>query len=192
MIERRSVMTYVGLMLMLIGSCGPAAAQDKVDVSVDYQVQHLFASGQTSENFPFGLNVDVAGRIAHNVSAVGQLDWSHKSESESTGGVTVTLNENRTTYAGGIRLSSVVNENVTPFLQALFGMHRVSASESAAGLGAQNAAITDPMLQVGGGVALAFSERIGAVAQFDYRRIFPQGGGLNSIRGVFGIRIMAR
>ena len=46
--------------------------------------------------------------------------------------------------------------------------------------------------QFGGGVAFPLTERLMGVGQFDYRRIFFEGGGSNSIRFVAGVRVALR
>ena len=180
-------LTLLGATLALVGLASPVAAQDRVDVDIEYQVQRLFASGD-GFNLPLGLNVDVAGRIAGHVSAVGQVDWSRKSESASVPGASASADLNLTTFGGGIRWGSTATPSVAPFLQALLGATRVGASASVTGLGEFSAATTNTMVQIGGGIAFPFSEHVGGVAQFDYRRIFDEGGGVNSIRGAFGIR----
>jgi hypothetical protein len=165
----------------------PAVAQGKVDVGIEYQVQRLFASGD-GVNLPIGFNFDVAGRVARHVSTVAQVDWSRKSQSVSFGGVSASASVNVTTFGGGIRLNAAANPTVMPFVHVLLGATHVSGSASVTGLGEFSAATTDTMVQVGGGVGFPLSGHVGAVGQFDYRRIFAEGEGVNSIRGVFGIR----
>jgi hypothetical protein len=173
--------------ILLVGVASPAVAQGKVDVGIEYQVQRLFASGD-GLNLPLGFNFDVAGKVARHVSAVAQVDWSRKSESASAFGASASASVNATTFGGGIRWSSAVNPHFMPFLQALLGATHVSASASVTGLGEFSTATTDTMVQVGGGVGFPLSGHVGGVGQFDYRRIFAEGEGVNSIRGVFGIR----
>ena len=190
----RSIWTgMLAAFVALVAAAAPAAAQDKVVVGIEYQVQRLFAQGDGT-NLPVGLNFDVAGRIARNLSAVAQVDWSRKSESVSAPGIAAEATVNVTTFGGGIRWSSHANPSVTPFLEGLVGATRVSGSASAAGLGEFSASTTEAMTQVGGGVGFPFSGsgKVGGVAQFDYRRIFAEGEGVNSIRGVFGIRFMMK
>ena len=174
--------------LSLVGLAAPAAAQNNTDVGIGYQFQRISAEGE-SLNFPAGFNVDVAGKILPNLSLVGQVDWSRKSASASAFGITAEGSVNLTTFGGGIRWSSTTNPNITPFVQGLVGATHGSGSASIAGEELINASGTDAMIQVGGGVAFPSSKRIGAVAQFDYRRVFEEGGGGNLVRFVFGIRI---
>jgi len=173
--------------LVFVGLASPAVAQGKVDVGIEYQVQRLFASGD-GFNLPLGFNVDVAGKVAGHVSAIAQVDWSRKSQSAIFGDVSASGSVSATTFGGGIRWSTAANPNVMPFLHALLGATHVSASASLTGFGEFSATTTDTMVQVGGGVGFPLSGHVGGVGQFDYRRIFAEGEGVNSIRGVFGIR----
>ena len=174
--------------LSLVGLAAPAAAQNKADVDIGYQFQRLSFEGD-SLNLPAGFNVDVAGKILRNLSLVGQVDWSRRSVSESAFGITAKGSVNLTTFGGGIRWSSTANPNITPFVQGLVGASHGSVSASIAGEELFSESGTNAMVQVGGGVAFPSAKRVGAVAQFDYRRIFEEGGGGNAIRFVFGIRI---
>jgi hypothetical protein len=165
------------------------AGQNRADIGMAYQAQGLYWDDD-SESMPVGLNFDVAGKIARHLSAVGQVDWSHTSESLSANGLFYERAANFTTFGGGIRWSTTANSNVTPFLQGLFGATHHQVSSSVPGEGEFSSALTYAMVQVGGGVAFPLSGHLGGVAQFDYRRIFATDQGVDSIRGVFGIRWM--
>jgi hypothetical protein len=83
-----------------------------------------------------------------------------------------------------------------PFVQALVGAMHASADCSVAGISCDDVigdtSDTNAMLQFGGGVAFPLTERLMGVGQFDYRRIFFEGGGSNSIRFVAGVRVALR
>jgi hypothetical protein len=48
---------------------------------------------------------------------------------------------------------------------------------------------TNPLVQFGGGVAVPINDKTSFVGQADYRRIFTEGEGTNTIRFVAGVRI---
>jgi hypothetical protein len=170
----------------------PASAQE---VSLGYQWQRISVDDE-SQSLPLGFNIDVAGPITPTLDIVGQLDWSRKSESETIFGTDVDTTISFTTFGGGIRWSSRANPSATPFVQALFGATRGSFSCEVGGvdcddfIGEDNSS-TDPMFQIGGGVAIPMGAW-SALGQIDYRRIFAEGEGANSIRLVFGVRLGIR
>ena len=169
----------------------PASAQE---ISLGYQFQSISIDGD-SEAFPLGFNIDVAGPISPNLDIVGQLDWSRKSESEVIFGSTVEQTASFTTFGGGIRWSSRTNPGLTPYVQALFGVTRGSFGCEVAGLDCDDfvddTSSTDPMFQIGGGVAIPMGAW-SAVGQVDYRRFFFEGEGANSLRFVAGVRLGIR
>jgi hypothetical protein len=170
----------------------PASAQE---VSLGYQWQRISVDDE-SESLPLGFNIDVAGPISPTLDIVGQLDWSRKSESETIFGTSVDTTISLTTFGGGIRWSSRANPSMTPFVQALFGATRTSFSCEVGGVDCDDfigddTSSTDPMFQIGGGVAIPMGAW-SAVGQIDYRRIFAEDEGANSIRLVFGVRLGIR
>ena len=170
----------------------PASAQE---VSLGYQWQRISVDDE-SESLPLGFNIDVAGPISPTLDIVGQLDWSRKSESETIFGTSVDTTISLTTFGGGIRWNSRANPSMTPFVQALFGATRTSFSCEVGGVDCDDfigddTSSTDPMFQIGGGVAIPMGAW-SAVGQIDYRRIFAEDEGANSIRLVFGVRLGIR
>jgi Outer membrane protein beta-barrel domain len=185
----------VGSLFFIVAAVIPATAQDKADVDIQYQFQRFSGAGD-STNMPLGFNFAVAGRFRPSLSAVGQVDWSRKSESVSGLGINAEATLNVTSFAGGIRWSGTTNPSATPFVQGLFGAahHSSSASGSVAGVGGAefSESGTDAMIDIGGGIAFPLSGNLGGVGQVDYRRIFTEGEGTNSIRVAVGIRWMKK
>jgi hypothetical protein len=188
-VRRLGIGLFVGAIAL---AAVPASAQE---VSLGYQWQRISVDDE-SESLPLGFNIDVAGPITPTLDIVGQLDWSRKSDSETIFGTSVDTNISLTTFGGGIRWSSRTNPSATPFVQALFGATRTSFGCEVAGLDCddfigEDTSSTDPMFQIGGGVAIPMGAW-SAVGQLDYRRIFGDGEGANSIRLVFGVRLGIR
>ena len=184
----------------------PASAQE---LSLAYQWQRFSLAIDDSGDFPdvdesltapFGLNFDVAIPIPGNLDVVGQFDWSRWSESADIFGTSLSASANFTTFAGGIRWSSLASPSVTPFVQGLFGATRVTFGCDVTGFNCdeileefleQDASATDLMFQVGGGVAIPMGGW-SVVGQLDYRRFFAEDESISSIRFVGGIRIGTR
>lgn len=185
------------VLILLFGATAPAIAQDaRPDVTVGYQFQRLSASGSedvggdVSESFPLGFMADVAVPVMGNLSVVGQLDWSRKTESETAYDMDFETTMGLTTFGGGIRWSSKTNPSMTPFVQALAGIAHSSASVTLDGEALEDIPSENNfMFQIGGGVAVPLNDTFSGVAQIDYRRIFTADAGTNSIRIVGGIRV---
>ena len=170
----------------------PASAQE---LSLGYQWQRISADDE-NQSLPLGFNIDVAGPITPTLDIVGQLDWSRRSESETIFGTSVDFSTSLTTFGGGIRWSSRTNPSATPFVQALFGATRASFSCEVAGTEcddfiSEDTSETNAMFQVGGGVAFPMGAW-SPFGQFDYRRIFVEDEGVNSVRFVIGVRLGIR
>jgi hypothetical protein len=162
----------------------PAAAQD---FELGYQFQRV--TGDGGFNAPLGFTAALAYPIRPNIDVVGQFDWSRHSESEEVFGTDFDSSVNLTTFGGGARWSHRENPDLTPFVQALFGVTHASFSGSIDGDEVDEDSDTQPMFQLGGGVALPIRENITGLAQIDYRRIFTEGEGTNALRIVAGIRL---
>jgi hypothetical protein len=174
------VLAVVGVVLM-------ASAASAQNVSFGYQYQHL-SGGDQSINMPAGFNVDGGVPVGSGVSLVGQFDWSRKSESEVVFGTSVNGTINVSTFGGGVRWSAPM-PNLEPFVDVLFGGTHFSANGNVAGVQVASGSETDPMLQIGGGVAVPLRGILSVLGQFDYRRVFTDDEGTNSIRFVAGIRV---
>jgi hypothetical protein len=163
----------------------PAAAQD---LSLGYQFQRFSGEGD-AVNAPVGFNVDVAAPLAGSLSLVGQFDWSRKSASETVFGTSVDATANFATFGGGLRWNAGSNGSAAPFVQALVGATRSSFDSNVAGQQFDAGSGTDAMFQIGAGVTVPMSGTLSALGQVDYRRIFGEGEGVNSVRFVAGIRV---
>ena len=174
----------------------PVSAQE---ISIGYQWQQV--SPDEDEFFdcctaPFGINFDAAFPITPAIDVVGQLDWSRWSDSEIILGTGVDVSASFTTFGGGVRWSARGNPSATPFVHALLGGVNASFGCEVGGIDCDDVLGDDLsetafMFQVGGGVVVPVSG-IGIVGQFDYRRFFFEGEGVNSIRFVAGIRVGLR
>ena len=185
---KRSKGLVVALMLSVAALATPAAAQE---LSLGYQMQRFSSEGD-SLNAPFGVNVSLAGPGSGAMSVVGQVDWSRRQESQAVLGTSIDATATFAAFAGGLRWSGRGSQSATPFFDALFGVMRTSGSAHIAGEKIGSASETDPMLQLGGGVSVPIAGALGAFGQFDYRRIFADGVGVNAVRFVAGIRLSAR
>ena len=186
----RFVSALAGIAVVLIASAVPASAQN---VSFGYQFQHLSVGGGQQVDIPgfdmpVGFNVDAGLPVGSGVSIVGQYDYSRKSESEVVFGTSVHGTINVSTFGGGLRWSAPL-PNLAPFVDVLFGGTHFSANGNVAGVEIASGSETDPMLQIGGGVAVPLSGILSVLGQFDYRRVFTDEEGTNSIRFVAGIRV---
>lgn len=205
----------VALVLTLaMGTLTPAAAQDKkVEVSGGYQYSHFSESDCTgsdcSTNVPAGWYAEVAGKVLERVSVLFEVSGAYKTETHSeTVQVTPTLTVTATgeakskvhTFMGGIRVNAkTANSKITPFVQLLFGgaSAKFSGSALASGGGVTvnesfDESHSNGAVQVGGGVNMMASAKVGVRAGFDYRRIFgePQNfGKVNVIRVALGVVI---
>jgi len=172
--------------VLALGAAIPAAAQD---VTLGYQFQRIL--NDDGLNLPLGFNIDVSAPIGTgNLSVLGQFDWSRKSESESLEGVEISGSTTLATFGGGIRWSGTTGSQATPFLDVLVGAARNTETCEVAGVNlCEGFSGTNALVQFGGGVAVPLNEDCDIVGQADYRRIFTEGEGTNSIRFVGGVRI---
>jgi hypothetical protein len=183
----------------------PASAQD---ISIGYQWQQFsFDLDDEVDVFvddsltaPLGFNIDVAGPITSALDVFGQFDWSRQSEGFDIFGEDFESTWNFTTFGGGIRWSGRTNPAITPFVHGLFGVTHTTFGCEIPGfncedlleeVGGDDLSSTDPMMQLGGGVAVPVGNW-SVLGQFDWRRIFGENEGVNSIRFVIGIRLSLR
>jgi hypothetical protein len=182
------VKRFVGVLAIigvgLVASAVPAAAQN---VSFGYQYQHLSGVNQ-GVNMPAGFNVDVGMPVGSGVSLVGQFDWSTKTASELVLATSVSGSVDVSTFGGGVRWTAKM-PSAAPFVDVLFGGTHISGSGSVAGIQVASDSSTDPMLQIGGGVAIPVGSAVSVLGQVDYRRMFTQDQGTDSVRFVGGVRV---
>jgi hypothetical protein len=184
MIAKRTV---VALMFAVTASA-PAAAQELL---LGYQVQR-FGSDGDSVTAPLGISVSVAGPHSRAARLVGQVDWSRKRESQTLLGTSFDATADFTAFAGGVRVGGVTRTGAEPFFDVLFGAMRSSGSARIAGQSVGSASETDPMFEVGGGMAVPVGGALGVFGQLAYRRVFADGTGVNGVRFVAGIRLASK
>ncbi|HKT81985.1 MAG TPA: porin family protein [Vicinamibacterales bacterium] len=159
--------------ILLVGSAVSASAQE---LSVGYQWQHVSCC-DSGDSYPLGFNLDLGFPINPSLSAIGQIDWSKKSDAGGVEGVSLDV----TMFGGGVRWTG--NGTAQPFIDVLLGVAHSGTSFNDLEL-----SNNDFALQFGGGVAVPMNEKVSVVGQFDYRPIFSDET-QNSIRLVGGIRI---
>jgi opacity protein-like surface antigen len=169
--------------VMAIVAASPAFAQDdNLLVSGGYQFSRLSAATDITAdhvNVPVGWYFDVAGAVAPMVKLVFDVSGAYKSETETIFGVTADAKVRLYTYGGGVRIGPRVKRSVSPFVQVLGGAATSAVDVSASAGGASfsdSQSDTKPMLQVGGGVNMDVTRRVGIRAGFDYRHIFISDG----------------
>jgi hypothetical protein len=183
-------------------AASPALAQE---VSLGYQWQRFSLNIDDADDIfvddsitaPLGFNFDVAGPITDSLDIVGQVDWSRRHQGFDIFGQDFDLSMNFLSFAGGVRWSARENPSVTPYVHGLFGVMRsslgcdVPAFDCDDLFDEDDLSSTDPMLQIGGGVAIPVGGWA-AIGQLDYRRIFGDGEGVNGFRIVIGARFGIR
>lgn len=190
----------VALALLTMGTALPALAQNapRGEISAGYQLL-AFNEDELDETLGKGWYVDVSGNLGPVLSIVVQVSGNYKSyeETESVGGVTSTANASLKIheFLGGLRVNARGSRSVVPYAQALFG--GVSASIDAditVTAGGQTVlsesesdSATDFGMQLGGGVTIWMSEKVGVRGAADYLRIFGDDSGVNAFRVAGGV-----
>jgi hypothetical protein len=201
-LARRFGIGVIAGVLALIAGVKPASAQE---LSLGYQWQQLTFDVEDefdlftddSLTLPFGINLDVAFPLTQSLDIFGQLDWSTRGEDVDLLGESLETSFNFTTFGAGIRWSGRTNPGVTPFVHGLFGLTHSSFGCEVTGIDCDdffdddNLSATDPMFQLGGGVAIPLGG-VSALGQVDYRHIFAENAGVNGFRFVIGIRLGLR
>src|SRR4051794_8175735 len=157
MVSRFSVLAC----LLCAVVAAPAAAQTPTaELSAGYQFTRT-----PDLNLPLGWYVDVAGNVAPMFAIVGEVSGAYKSESIAVGTSSVDATARLHTFMGGVRVAARTNPQVVPFGQVLLGAARLSGGVTASGPATSvisaSAADTEFALQVGGGVNLMTSGKVG-------------------------------
>jgi hypothetical protein len=193
-------LTVVAVALACLSLSRPATAQTapKAEVSGGYQWAHFSGSDQ-SESFNKGWFGDVAVNVKPHLALVFQASGSYKTitESASVGSAPLEASANLSAhqYLGGIRVNGRASKQVTPFAQFLVGAASLSAGGVVSGFfdgathvtTADGKAATHSALQVGAGLNLMMSEKVGVRGVADYGRIFNGDNGFNVFRTGIGI-----
>ena len=148
-------------------AAGTASAQGRGDVSGGYRF--LRSDGV---NFGAGWYADVAGHVTDVLSVVGDVGGTYKSVSETVQGVTISADVKLHTFMGGARFrAAMLNPNIVPFGQVLFGAANGRASASGGGISISESA-TDGVMMLSGGVDVSGSGSLGVRVQAGVLRDF--------------------
>lgn len=173
----RSSSTIAPLTLAFVLVLAVSTASAQPELSAGYQFLRLSGADESPVNFAVGLAADYAHPLKDRWAVVGQLDWTRRSVSGTFSGdqfgkafqFTSTLTQ--VSMAAGLRYGLKLSR-VTPYVQALGGITRSSASAEIDGAEALDEAAADLMLQPGVGAAVMVNEKWSGVGQVDYRSIF--------------------
>lgn len=169
---QRSAVLVIGVLLL---ASGTALAQDRGDVSGGYRF--IRSEGV---NYGKGWYFDVTGHVTDVVSLVGDVGGSYKSESETFAGIIVEADIKIHTFSGGLKVrASMVSPNVVPFGQVLFGVADARGEASGGGISISES-VTDPMLNLSGGVDISGASPVGLRVQAGWVRVFAEGEGFNA------------
>jgi len=174
--------------LIVLGVAPPVAAQETpaVEVSAGWNLIGFDPFGLgTTETYPAGWYVDVAGNLSRVVGLVGQVTGNYKTfdDLEFLG---VSLDTSAHSFMGGVRFNGRGNL-ATGFGQVLVGGARGSASVGVPLLGTSlTESSTDLAVQVGGGINV-MPGPVGVRFGADYIRVFADGEGTNVFRVAVGI-----
>jgi hypothetical protein len=163
-------------MAMMIASSSSAQAQTRSEFSAGYQVTHV-----PDLTLPAGWYADISVPLVPMFNVVGEVSGAYKSESLAGVSTTAKLH----TFLGGVRFTGRGTPTVVPFGQVLIGAAKLNFGVNAAGASILSGSDTEFALQLGGGVNVMASPRVGVRAGVDYRRIFTVDE--NEVRFAFGI-----
>lgn len=161
---------------MTVATSSGAQAQTRSEFSAGYQVTHV-----PDLTLPAGWYADISVPVIPMFNVVGEVSGAYKSESLAGVSTTAKLH----TFLGGARFSGRGTPKVVPFGQVLIGAAKLNFGVSAAGTSIFGGSDTEFALQLGGGVNVMSSPRVGVRAAVDYRRIFTVDE--NEVRFAFGI-----
>lgn len=178
---RRRAALVIAVLLM---AGGTAFAQDRGDISGGYRFMR-----SEGVNVGKGWYADVSGHLTDMVSIVGDVGGSYKGESESFAGVTIAADIKIHTFTGGLKVrASAVSPSVVPFGQVLFGVATAKTEASGGGISISES-LTDPMLNLSGGVDVRGGAPVGLRAQVGWWRIFSEGEAFNAFHISIGATI---
>jgi opacity protein-like surface antigen len=143
---------------MTIAGSSPAEAQGS-SFSAGYQVTRV-----PDLTYPLGWYVDAAVPVAPSLSGVGEVSGAYKSQDDFGVDLTARLH----TFMAGVRFTNATATNMAPFGQVLIGAARGSGSVSGFGVSVGGSG-TEFAFQVGGGVNVMTSDRMGFRLGADYR-----------------------
>ena len=188
--------------LLLFGFSSSSRAQGvaRAEFSAGWRLLNVpDAFGEESQTLPLGWYADIAGNLTPTIGVVGEVSGNYKNFSETTTefgvNVDVDANINVHTFLGGVRFSARRAPGFTPFVQALFGLARGSATvEGQTTIGGRTFSIdesesdSDFAFDASGGVDFNVSESFGVRVAAGYLRIGGGDGG-NAFRFGAGVVI---
>ena len=166
--------------LLFAGFVSPASAQtiQRAEISGGYQWLAAKASGEDEwRKFPKGWYVDVAGHVTPMLSIVSQVSGNYRTFEDEAFDLALH------TFMAGIRASS--SGRVRGHGQFLAGVASLKASDDLA-----SDSETDFAIQLGGGVTVPASARVGLRLGVDYTRIFAKEDGAVLAADVNGFRFI--
>jgi hypothetical protein len=181
--QTRNLSIATVLIVAIVHQAG--AQTSRVEVSGGYAITHA-----ADQLLPFGWSADIATNLNRTWSMVGEVSGAYKVIEDEDLGVDVNLS--LYSLGAGARWSSRVAPRIVPFVQVLAGAARVSAKAEMLGRKIGDA-LTNFMLQPGGGVNVKMNEAFGLFGQMDYRRVFldeqeDRESGNNHFRVIVGVR----
>lgn len=183
---RRSVLRVIRASVValgiVMGGASTASAQGvpAADLSVGYQFLRL-----EEESLGLGWYVDLAGNWSETLAIVGQVAGSYGSVADF-----VNIDIDAHSFLGGIRFSGRGNPSLVPFAHALVGIIRVSAGTNVIGVNVSESDSSAAM-QLGGGVTMKATEKLGVRIGADFLRAFEDSGA-NGFRFAAGVVIPIR
>ena len=188
-----------GILLLTLGAALPAAAQDqrKAEISAGYQML-AFKDTDVDETLGRGWYADVAGNIGPVFAAVFQVGGNYKTfeETETLWGVTSTVKATLKVheFLGGVRVGPR-HTTISPYAEFLIGGVNGSFDAGASVVGggqtlfstSSSDSATDLAMQIGGGVTVWLSKRVGIRGTVGYLRIMSEDEDANVLRAAGGI-----
>jgi opacity protein-like surface antigen len=172
--------------LLVVGFAVPSAAQDDARAEVAGGWNYIAARSNADNNwehFYKGGFGEIAVNLNNRWGVVGNVAYNQKTITDVGGDIKI----NVIPYLFGIRLSAGNAEKVTPFAHFLAGATSLKASQ-----GSDSVDETPFTWQVGGGLNIAGSGRVGARVGADYLRIRgTDDGELTGGEAIQGLRISA-
>jgi len=160
--------------------------------SAAYQYVRMSIADETVK-LPAGFAVDYARPLMDDGwKVVGAFGWGRRSDDGVLDAYVVNSTFTQLTLAGGVRREIRTRTKATPYFQAVAGIVRSRFSATFSGEPAYDESASDPMFEPGAGVAWAIGRRFAVFGQVDYRRLWPDAGGLlTSYEAVQGFRTSA-
>jgi opacity protein-like surface antigen len=160
--------------LLAVGLPPLARAQDEPRYEFHAGYAYLRDLGEGGSDLPVGWSASFAWNFTPSLGAVIDVGGNYKTEAG------VDLSQHA--FLGGVRYS-FRGESLTPYVEALAGATRASASA----LGVSDSA-TDFAAQAGVGLAFRVSDRLSARVGADFRNIFSEGESFQQFRAIAGIQ----